>query len=59
MSTLQAELTDLETELRHTFEQEDWSLSLDEAPVVMPAGGTTRGINMDLGTLGGGRPRPN
>ncbi len=57
MAVVEAELMELETKLRQTFEQDDWSLPVDEAPAITRAGGTTREINMDLSTLGGSRPR--
>jgi hypothetical protein len=57
MAVMQAELAELEATLRQTFEHDDWALPMDETPAVISIGGTERGINMDLGTLGGSRPR--
>lgn len=57
MSVLEAELTELERKLQETFEQDDWTLAVDEAPAIVPTGGSAREINMDLSTLGGSRPR--
>lgn len=59
MPVMQAELAELERKLQQTFEQDDWSLPMGETPVPSPSGGVTREINMDLGTLGGSRPRVN
>ncbi len=61
MAPVMAELRELEAELQETFEEEEWTMLLADAPDIVPVEGAARGveIRMDLNTLGGSRPRPN
>ncbi|MEU3309546.1 hypothetical protein ACWGSK_14160 [Nocardiopsis sp. NPDC055551] len=60
MPTLQTKLADLEKEFDANFSGEAWSEQavIDES-IREIGGADVHEINMDLGTLGGSRPRAN